>query len=113
VEINNSSLSNSPNAVKTSVNIINVSDTLTAIYEMRNGIIAIYDLPIDTRVDPVHFLTDSKKVLQQVNTVAKAMIGAIISSTGGVPVETGPLFYLMDPSPEVVILVPFLSRKKY
>jgi hypothetical protein len=99
VEINNSSLNNSPNAANI-YGIIKFTDLMSASIEMKKGIVAINNL--DTPVDPVQFLTDSKKVLQHVNTVAKGMLGANISC-------------LVDPCPLVlvIILVPFLSCKKY
>jgi hypothetical protein len=91
VEIN----SNSPNAVNTSA-IINVPDTMNDIHAMVEGIDSINNLPTNKPFDPVQFLTDSKKVLQGVNTAVKVLSLVLLH----VPLDFGPLIALI---PEVIL----------
>jgi hypothetical protein len=72
MEINNSRVGNAPNAANTSA-IINVTDTKNALRAIVDGINTINKLPQTKPFDPVQFLTDSRKVLQHVNTVAKVI----------------------------------------
>jgi hypothetical protein len=103
VEINNPSLSNSTADSANMFRIINVTDTMNEFHGMVDGIVAIKNLPANKPFDPVQFLTDSKKVLQGVNTAVKVLSLVLLH----VPLDFGPLIALI---PEVILALPHFFR---
>jgi hypothetical protein len=89
--------------INTSLGIINIKDTNNAIRAMVDGIGKITNAPQNKPFDPVQFLTDSKNVIQYVNTAVKVLSLVLLH----VPLDFGPLIDLI---PEVILALPHFFR---